>query len=109
MPGKSGSSGMNRMSCVSGLPQPASVTVAPAAAEALMKSRRSIEVFPIRVYLIMTGYAVVRSFLLPMTADTETHRVFNGARRHRHLTDIPMTGRAVDSSANVRSVIESYV
>src|SRR6476660_7169239 len=101
MPGKSGSSGMNRMSCVSGLPQPASVTVAPAAAEALIKSRRSIEVVPIRVYLIMTGYAVIRGFLLPMTADTETHCVFNGALRHRHLTDISMAGRAIYATANV--------
>ena len=42
-----------------------------------------------------------------MTIHAETHRVFDGASRNSHLTDVAMARGALDFCANMRGVIEA--
>src|SRR5262249_19385295 len=57
----------------------------------------------------VTGEAVVRRILLPMTVHAEAHRVIAGALGDRHLREIAMAGGAVDVGADVRRVVEADV
>src|SRR4029077_6356873 len=86
-PGVRSSSGTNRISSCSGLPQLASVTAPPVTAVSLMKFRRSM----IGNDLEMTREAVVRRLLLAMTVHAESHRVIDLALGHRHLGDVTVT------------------
>lgn len=57
----------------------------------------------------MTSQALVRSTLLFMAIDAKAHGVIYGTLRDRHLRQVAMTHRAIDSCADMRSVIESHV
>src|SRR5687767_11120639 len=57
----------------------------------------------------MTSQTIVWSVPLPVTTDAELHRVFHRSRGNGHLTDVSVTGDAVDSFPNVRSMIEPDV
>src|SRR5688500_885374 len=101
-PGMMSSSGTNLISWFSGLPQLASVALVPVMAVSLIKERRSIDGWRLEV----TGQTIDRRFALVMTVHAETHRVLDAALGHRLLTDVAVTGRAVDLGADVRSVVE---
>src|SRR5689334_20456218 len=102
-PGMMSSSGTNRISWFSGLPQLASVALVPVMAVSLMKERRSIR------RLKVTGQAVDRRFALVVAVHTEAHRVFHVPLRHRLLTDVAVACRAFDLGADVRRVVELHV
>src|SRR5688500_1913115 len=80
-PGTMSSSGTNRISWFSGLPQLASAALEPVMAVSLMKERRSIA-------LEVTGQAVNRGVVLAMTVDAEPHVEIDVPLRNRLLTDV---------------------
>src|SRR5439155_8448648 len=100
-PGTSWSSGMKRMSWCSGCPQLASAAPVPLTAVSLMKSRRSMS--------IVTGEAIVRCVLLPVTVHAEAHVDIDVALRHRLLRDVAVAGGALHIGAKMRRVIEAHV
>src|SRR5687767_515700 len=102
-PGMMSSSGTNRISWFSGLPQLASVALVPVMAVSLMKERRSIGL------LKVTDQTVDRRLALVVAVHAEAHRVLDAALRHRLLADVAVARCALDLGANVRSMIEFHV
>src|SRR5712671_5282321 len=95
-PGTSSSSGTKRMSGCSGLPQLARVALVPVMAVSFMKSRRSIEIEGVRSPPSkVTGEAVVRRLLLPMTVHAESHIEIHIALGHGLLGHVAVTRSAI--------------
>ena len=57
----------------------------------------------------MARQTVVTRTLLLMAVDAKTHRVIDHALGHRHLRQIPMTGRTIHLRPDMRRMIKPHV
>src|SRR5688572_947633 len=101
-PGMMSSSGTNRISWFSGLPQLASVALVPVMAVSLMKERRSIG------QLEMTGETVDRRAAFVVAIHAKPHRVLDAPLCHRLLADVAVAGGAFDFRADMRGMVELH-
>ena len=108
MPGVISSSGTKRMTWFSGLPQLASAALVPVIAVTFRKRRRSMSVSS-AWGSVVTRQAVVRRLLFLVAVHAEPHVHVHHPSGDGLLLLVPMAGGAIDSGADVGSVLEAHV